>query len=76
MYLKKWTKTSHGIVFCLSNQVVQVYFKDHTEIFINTASKLVTFINKDRETITMTNSDALKGDKDIRKRLVYVREIL
>ena len=35
VYIKKWTKTSHGIIFCLNTQLVQVYYKDHSELFVN-----------------------------------------
>jgi hypothetical protein len=57
VYIKKWTKTSHGIIFCLNNQLVQVYFKDHTELFVNMSQKLVTFVNRNSEVITIQNSE-------------------
>ena len=31
-YLQRWSKTSHAMIFLLSNKMVQVYFKDHTEM--------------------------------------------
>jgi hypothetical protein len=58
IYLKKWHKTSHGIVFCLSNQQVQVHFKDHTELFVNIGKKMVTYLDKQLQVTTVTSSDA------------------
>lgn len=34
IYVKKWIKTRHAKMFRLSNKVVQVYFKDKTEILL------------------------------------------
>jgi hypothetical protein len=34
VYVKKWIKTRHAKMFRLSNKVVQVYFKDKTEILL------------------------------------------
>ena len=32
IYLKKWVRTKHAILFRLSNGTVQVVFYDHTEV--------------------------------------------
>ena len=77
MVVKKWIKKSHGIIFCLSSHIVQVYFKDQTELFIDVKGKLVTFINKQEETVTVTNSEvATCEDAELRKRLQYTKEVL
>lgn len=34
VYVKKWIKTRHAKMFRLSNKIVQVYFKDRTEILL------------------------------------------
>lgn len=34
VYIKKWIKTRHAKIFRMSNKVVQVYFKDKTEILL------------------------------------------
>lgn len=39
VYVKKWIKTRHAKMFRLSNKVVQVYFKDKTEILLCSQSK-------------------------------------
>ena len=77
VYVKKWQKTSHGTVFCLSNQLVQIYFKDRTELFCNLSQKTVTYISKQRQITTLANRDAAKSqNEDFVKRLKYVRDLL
>ena len=46
VYVKKWMRTRHAIMFRLSNKVVQVNFQDHTEIMLSSETKLVTYVNK------------------------------
>ena len=77
VYVKKWQKTSHGTVFCLSNQLVQVYFKDRTELFCDLAHKTLTYISKQRQITTLANRDAAKSqNEDFVKRLNYTRDLL
>ena len=45
-FVKKWRKTSHGILFILNSGLVQVYFKDRTELFIDMSTKNVTYVDK------------------------------
>lgn len=49
VYVKKWIKSSHSILFRLSNKVVQVVFKDSTEIILNAKDKYVSYVNKGGE---------------------------
>ncbi len=35
VYVKKWMRTKHAIMFRLSNKIVQVNFQDHTEILLS-----------------------------------------
>lgn len=46
VYVKKWMRTKHAIMFRLSNKIVQVNFQDHTEILLNSENRLVTYVNK------------------------------
>jgi len=56
---------------------VQVYFKDSTELFVDMAKKLVTYLDKQGEVTTIHSADARKApDADLRKRLSYIKEIL
>lgn len=47
VYVKKWIKTRHAKMFRLSNKVVQVYFKDKTEILLDSTTKRITYTNKE-----------------------------
>ena len=53
VYVKKWMRTKHAIIFRLSNKIVQVSFQDHTEILLNSESRLVTYVNKKGERQTL-----------------------
>ena len=46
VFLKKWVRTKHAILFRLSNQTVQVVFYDHTEILLSSEARIVTYVNK------------------------------
>lgn len=78
VFLKKWVRTKHAILFRLSNQTVQVVFYDHTEILLTSEARIITFVNKrrDRETYTLKNIMAAAEHADIKKRLKYAEGIL
>lgn len=42
VFLKKWVKTRHAILFRLSNSTIQVVFFDHTEILISSEGQYIT----------------------------------
>ena len=44
VYVKKWMKTRHAIMFRLSNKIVQVNFTDKTEIILSSENKMVPII--------------------------------
>jgi len=46
IYVKKWLRTKHAIMFRLSNKVVQVIFQDQTEIILSSELRVVTYVNK------------------------------
>jgi polo-like kinase 1 len=70
-------RTSHAIMFRLSNKIVQVNFKDHTEILLNSESRYVTYVNKKGERSVMPLSQALESnDAEMTKRLKYTKDIL
>ena len=46
VYVKKWMKTKHAILFRLSNKIVQVSFLDQTEIILSSETKIVTYMDK------------------------------
>lgn len=77
VYVKKWMRTKHAIMFRLSNKIVQVSFQDHTEILLNSESRLVTYVNKKAERSTLPLNQALESNNaEMTKRLKYTKDIL
>mmetsp|Transcript_39499 Transcript_39499/g.29176 ORF Transcript_39499/g.29176 Transcript_39499/m.29176 type:complete len:81 (+) Transcript_39499:1441-1683(+) len=46
IYLKKWMRTRHALLFRLSNKIVQVSFEDGSEIVMASTSKKVSYLSK------------------------------
>lgn len=77
VYVKKWMRTKHAIMFRLSNKIVQVNFQDHTEILLNSENRYVTYVNKKNERQTMPLNQALDSNNaEMTKRLKYTKDIL
>lgn len=77
VYVKKWMRTRHAIMFRLSNKIVQVNFQDHTEIILSSENRMVTYVNKRGERSTYPLSSALESNNvEMSKRLKYTKDIL
>ena len=77
VYVKKWMRTKHAIMFRLSNKIVQVNFQDHTEILLNSENRYVTYVNKKGDRSTMPLNQALDSNNaEMTKRLKYTKDIL
>ena len=78
IYVKKWMKTKHAVMFRLSNKVVQVIFhQDQTEIILSSELKVVTYLNKKQERLHFPLSSALESsNQEMAKRLKYTKDIL
>mmetsp|Transcript_1962 Transcript_1962/g.2740 ORF Transcript_1962/g.2740 Transcript_1962/m.2740 type:complete len:760 (+) Transcript_1962:146-2425(+) len=77
IYLKKWVRTKHAILFRLSDQTVQIVFYDQTEVLLTPDNKYVTYVNKKRERSTfLLNHELVGKHTEMAKRLKYSREIL
>lgn len=77
VYVRKWKKTKHAILFRLSNKIVQVIFQDRTEIILASESRIVTYINKKQEKNIYQLSSALESNNaEMTKRLKYTKELL
>ena len=77
VYVKKWMRTKHAILFRLSNKIVQVCFLDQTEIILSSETKIVTYVNKKGERLTYPLSNALESNNsEMTKRLKYTKDIL
>lgn len=68
---------THATLFRLSNKIVQVHFKDSTEILLNSALGYVSYINRLGERTLMPFNAALESsDTEMTKRLRYAKDIL
>ena len=77
VYIKKFVRTKHAILFRLSNLTVQISFYDNTEIILSKESQKLTYVNKKREILYYPLSMALDTDnKEMTKRLKYTKKIL
>ena len=77
VYLKKWVRTRHAILFRLSNRSVQVVFFDHTEVLLSCEARSVTYVDKERRRETHRLGEVMGGKRpDVAKRLKYTKDIL
>ena len=77
VYLKKWVRTRHAILFRLSNRSVQVVFFDHTEVLLSCEARSVTYVDKERNRKTYELGEVMGGERpDVKKRLKYTKDIL
>lgn len=77
VYVKKWVRTKHAVMFRLINKIVQVNFLDHTEIILSSETRMVTYVNKKGERKSYHLSQAIdSGNMEMSKRLKYIKDIL
>jgi polo-like kinase 1 len=77
VFIKKWVRTKHAILFRLSNQTVQIVFYDQTEILLTPDQRYITYVDKLRHRQTFLFNDELVGNNpDFAKRLKYTKDIM
>lgn len=76
IYLKKWIKTKHAMLFRLSNSIIQVFFKDNSQILLNSEAKRVMYLGENGEKTVFTAEEAAKKEGEFGRRLQYTKEIL
>lgn len=77
IYVKKWIKTRHAVLFRLSNRSVQISFFDKTELVLSNEARVVSYMDKNGTRTTGLLSEMMQGDKpNIAKRLKYARDVL
>lgn len=76
-HVKKWASTNHALIFRLTNKIIQVCFKDSTELILSSEKKMLTFVNKNKESCCISIAGAMEsGNKQLIKRLKYSKEVL
>ena len=77
VYVKKWIRTKHAILFRLSNQTIQVVFYDQTEVLLTPDERYITYVDKNHNRQTYNFTDELVGSfAELEKRLKYTRDIM
>ena len=77
VYVKKWLRTKHAILFRLSDRTVQVIFYDHTEVILSSEDRMVTYTNKEKQRKTYPLQTVFQNPKpDLAKRMKYIKDIL
>lgn len=72
VYVRRWFRSKHAVIFRLSNKSVQVIFIDQSELLINSLSKQVVYVNKLRERSEYALADvALSDNRELVKRYCY-----
>ncbi|KAF1327892.1 Plk/plk-unclassified protein kinase, partial [Globisporangium splendens] len=77
-FVKKWVKTRHAVLFCLSNDTFQINFFDSSKLVISQEGRVVTYLDKDGELAVFASAMViLKNERpDLLKRLRYSKDML
>ena len=76
-FIKRLVKSSHAIIFFLSNKVIQVFFKDKTEVLFNVYENQITYLNNYEEIVTVNKNELSSStDKELRKRVHYIKQTI
>ena len=77
IFVKKWLKTKQAMIFRFSNKIIQVCFKDKTQILIHTINKNINYTNKKGEiTVYPINKALNSSNHEMNKRVKYTKEVL
>jgi len=77
IFVKKWTKTKHAILFRLTNKSIQVIFQDSTELLLSSDTQILTYRNKQGIRSAHMLTQALESsNQEMAKRLKYMKDIL
>lgn len=75
VYVRKWMRTRHSIIFRLSNNNFQVNFFDDTEVVLWAEKRWVTYKGKNKVRATYELGE-MGGVPELTKRIKYVTDIL
>ncbi|KAJ0395099.1 hypothetical protein ATCC90586_001496 [Pythium insidiosum] len=77
VYVRKWLKTKHAVLFCLSNDSFQFNFYDSSRLVMSSDARVVTYMDKDGKLGVYSTSVAIltREPSDLTKRLRYARDM-
>lgn len=77
VYVKKWLRTKHAILFWLSSNVLQVVFFDQTEVILTEDESSIVYVDKLHRRRSYGFTDQVIGSfPELEKRVKYSRDIL
>ena len=61
VYVRRWFRSKHAVIFRLNNKSVQVIFIDQSELLINSISKQLLYTNKYKEQNVYSLSEIMQS---------------
>ncbi|MCB0369277.1 MAG: hypothetical protein KDD45_07425 [Bdellovibrionales bacterium] len=62
IYVRRWFRSKHAVIFRLNNKSVQVIFIDQSELLINSITKHLLYTNKHKEKSEYALADIMQSD--------------
>lgn len=76
-HVKKWLATPFATFFRMSNKIIQICFRDSTELIFSSESKHVTYVDKRLNVNSYKLGEAIEsGNKEMVKRIRYSKDIM
>jgi polo-like kinase 1 len=76
-YVKKYLRTDQAMIFRLSSRLVQVVFKDGSELVLASDTRNVIFLDKNAAQVSYPLTQVMDaGNQELNKRLRYTKEAL
>ncbi|KAE9353754.1 putative serine/threonine-protein kinase [Phytophthora rubi] len=78
VFVKKWVKTRHAVLFQLSNGTVQFNFFDKSKLMLSANARIVTYLDREGDLTVFLSSMAILTPErpDLAKRLRYAKDML
>ncbi|KAK1938099.1 putative serine/threonine-protein kinase CCRP1 [Phytophthora citrophthora] len=78
VFVKKWVKTRHAVLFQLSNGTIQFNFFDKSKLMLSANARIATYLNRDGNLTVFSSSMAILTTErpDLAKRLRYAKDML
>ncbi|OWY94377.1 PLK/PLK-Unclassified protein kinase, partial [Phytophthora megakarya] len=78
VFVKKWVKTRHAVLFQLSNGTIQFNFFDKSKLMLSANARVATYLNRDGDLTVYSSSSAILTSErpDLAKRLRYAKDML
>lgn len=78
VFVKKWVKTRHAVLFQLSNGTIQFNFFDKSKLILSSNARVVTYLNRDGYLAAFASKMVILTSErpDLAKRLRYAKDML